>query len=226
MLDRRCLDVDNVKYAQTSGSDSPAKSSIWQRRVRCMGFHGAVNPPDPPADWYNDPEHAGTERWWDGRRWTEHRRPGRPPPPDAAARATSFIGQPIPQPPAYRPQQQYPQFRQNPPTAWPYGPMQPSASRGAITKSKLISVVVAIASLLVIGVVVSGSLTRIFHDDRWYKMGQESARHGTARNYYDRMGMDPENACQLDYRTQFMFNPPPKDFNKDDFMKGCIEGLK
>ncbi|AFS15415.1 Hypothetical protein MIP_05068 [Mycobacterium intracellulare subsp. intracellulare MTCC 9506] len=38
--------------------------------------------------------------------------------------------------------------------------------------------------------------------------------------------MDPENACQLDYRTQFMFNPPPKDFNKDDFMKGCIEGLK
>ncbi|WP_293048815.1 DUF2510 domain-containing protein [Mycobacterium sp.] len=187
-----------------------------------------MNPTHPPADWYNDPEHAGTERWWDGQRWTEYRRPGRqPPPPDAAARAASLIGQPIPQPPGFPPPQHYAQFGQNPLAAWPYGPTQPpSARRGAIAKNKLISVIVAIGSLLVIGAVVSGSLTHIFHDDRWYKMGQESARHGTARNFYDRMGMDPENACELDYRTRFMFSSPPKDFDKDDFMKGCIEGLK
>lgn len=95
-----------------------------------------------------------------------------------------------------------------------------------MTKNKLISVIVAIVSLLVIGVVVSGSLTRIFHDGRWYKMGQESARHGTARNFYDKMGMDPQKACELDYRTQFMFSSPPEDFDKGDFMKGCIEELK
>jgi putative oligomerization/nucleic acid binding protein/uncharacterized protein DUF2510 len=29
----------------------------------------------PPAGWYPDPEHAGRERYWDGRLWSEYRRP-------------------------------------------------------------------------------------------------------------------------------------------------------
>jgi hypothetical protein len=29
----------------------------------------------PPANWYEDPEHHGYNRWWDGHRWTEHRTP-------------------------------------------------------------------------------------------------------------------------------------------------------
>lgn len=33
------------------------------------------NPPSvlPPANWYEDPQHPGYNRWWDGHQWTEHR---------------------------------------------------------------------------------------------------------------------------------------------------------
>lgn len=35
------------------------------------------NPPSvsPPANWYEDPQHPGYNRWWDGHQWTEHRTP-------------------------------------------------------------------------------------------------------------------------------------------------------
>lgn len=29
----------------------------------------------PAPGWYADPEHAGSERYWDGHRWAEQRRP-------------------------------------------------------------------------------------------------------------------------------------------------------
>lgn len=32
----------------------------------------------PPAGWYEDPEHAGRHRFWDGSAWTEDRRPAPP----------------------------------------------------------------------------------------------------------------------------------------------------
>lgn len=35
--------------------------------------------PIPPAGWYEDPEADGL-RWWDGERWTEHRRLSSAPP--------------------------------------------------------------------------------------------------------------------------------------------------
>jgi hypothetical protein len=31
--------------------------------------------PDVVADWYDDPDGSGGERWWDGHGWTTHRRP-------------------------------------------------------------------------------------------------------------------------------------------------------
>ena len=31
--------------------------------------------PENPAGWYPDPQMAGTQRYWDGARWTEHRAP-------------------------------------------------------------------------------------------------------------------------------------------------------
>jgi hypothetical protein len=35
----------------------------------------------PPAGWYDDPEQAGQQRFWDGTRWTDDRRPAGPPAP-------------------------------------------------------------------------------------------------------------------------------------------------
>ena len=33
----------------------------------------------PPPGWYPDPEMVGTQRYWDGSQWTEHRAPmGKP----------------------------------------------------------------------------------------------------------------------------------------------------
>lgn len=34
-------------------------------------------PPDQPAGWYPDPNHAGTQRYWDGANWTDQTRGGK-----------------------------------------------------------------------------------------------------------------------------------------------------
>lgn len=44
-----------------------------------------------PAGWYPDPERDdGTQRWWDGERWTDHRAPGAAPAPPAAPPPPTF----------------------------------------------------------------------------------------------------------------------------------------
>jgi hypothetical protein len=34
-----------------------------------------TDPTQAAAGWYADPQHPGSERWWNGQQWTEHQRP-------------------------------------------------------------------------------------------------------------------------------------------------------
>ncbi len=61
-------------YQQQTGYQQP-----WGYGSPTTGFVGGATPPvgpvSPPANWYEDPQHPGYNRWWDGHQWTEHRTP-------------------------------------------------------------------------------------------------------------------------------------------------------
>jgi hypothetical protein len=73
-----------------------------------------------PPDWYEDPEDASAQRYWDGQTWTPHRRrkprseqssaPSAPPPVLAAAAPSGFPPPPVQQAPAVAAGQQPPGF--------------------------------------------------------------------------------------------------------------------
>lgn len=59
-------------------------------------YEGVEPPPTAaPAGWYPDPHLVNTQRYWDGRQWTEHRAPSahdqRGPSPDAFHAATNGL---------------------------------------------------------------------------------------------------------------------------------------
>jgi hypothetical protein len=49
---------------------------------------GETPSPSVPAGWYPDPTQPGTQRYWDGSQWTEHRAPLSPAPASAPPAAT------------------------------------------------------------------------------------------------------------------------------------------
>jgi Protein of unknown function (DUF2510) len=59
------------------------------------------DPDAPTADWYDDPDGSGGERWWDGKSWTRHRRsrPGSPTTTDTG-RQRAVAARPQADPPA------------------------------------------------------------------------------------------------------------------------------
>lgn len=58
----------NVGQAQSVSSESNADPAGSPPYVQ-------ASPPQPPAGWFPDPSGTGTNRYWDGQRWTEHTSP-------------------------------------------------------------------------------------------------------------------------------------------------------
>lgn len=56
----------------------------------------APGPSNAAPGWYNDPTMVGTQRYWDGRRWTEHAAPlggsARSEEPSATLEAVGWVG--------------------------------------------------------------------------------------------------------------------------------------
>ena len=50
-----------------------------------------IVPIAPPAGWYVDPDGFGGQRYWDGGRWTKHRRPKHPVPPSGLRKRWSVL---------------------------------------------------------------------------------------------------------------------------------------
>src|SRR4051794_12364447 len=47
---------------------------FWPVTLQRMTHHGGA-----PPGWYDDATGPGAQRWWDGYRWTDHRRGPQPP---------------------------------------------------------------------------------------------------------------------------------------------------
>lgn len=137
-------------------------------------------------DWYDDPEDAGAQRYWDGQTWTPHRRrkppsqqsPAPPPPQPTSVPAPAAPSEfpppsqpapPIPptpqQPPSWAPPQAAGQYSQPPPGQWtPPSPQPPAvpAKAGGSGKKVLLTVAAVVAVIVGAGVVlkVSGVFNR------------------------------------------------------------------
>lgn len=60
----------SVGHAQSASSESNAMpAGTPSDHVQ------AIPPPLPPAGWFPDPTGTSTQRYWDGRQWTEHTHP-------------------------------------------------------------------------------------------------------------------------------------------------------
>jgi hypothetical protein len=79
-------------------------------------------------------------------------------------------------------------------------------------------------SLVVVGFVLAAIVTHGFRDEESYQMGRETSRHGVARSLYN-SGQAAKAACEAGYQME-MYSLPPRDVDRDDYMDGCLDGLR
>ena len=96
--DRPVVDGQPVVHARVpvGGAFAIANQTfrvVGPAEIELITTHTPQRPMAQPADWYNDPDGSGGQRWWDGQGWTT-RRPVSQPPPSGSAPAPILRPQP------------------------------------------------------------------------------------------------------------------------------------
>jgi hypothetical protein len=111
-----------------------------------MTHHGGA-----PPGWYDDPTGSGAQRWWDGQRWTDHRR-------GAQAPAQHPGAAPYPQP------------------VWPgYHAAPPPRRR---TSRALWITPLAVGAVLLVGYALFFAVNRNSHNE-WYQKGYDAGMNAS-----------------------------------------------
>ncbi|NTW39072.1 MAG: DUF2510 domain-containing protein [Cellulomonadaceae bacterium] len=106
----------------------------------------------PPPGWYRDPEHAATERWFDGFAWTDHRRSTQPAPPPYGQGAPTGQGAYVHDPYGQGPWGQGPTYAQPRPVWQPPTPEPRSGRRTAVIVVSIVTVLFLLTVLPAIAI--------------------------------------------------------------------------
>lgn len=197
-----------------------------------------------PAGWYDDPENATAQRYWDGQNWTPHRqrKNAATTQPDAAPAAPAPPPQTAPPPPV-------PAGGPN-----PWEQVRPHVNKARDDGRQLWSrqprerklifaaaaAVVAVAAVITFWVTVLGGSGGGGHpvdkSSPSYKMGVDSGTHGDAEmaafGYFslsEARNVAPvshQEACEQAYKSDDNpFTRPQGGLDKTDYIAGCLYGL-
>jgi hypothetical protein len=178
------------------------------------------------ADWYDDPDGSGGERYWDGERWTKQRRP-------IAETTTDAFRSPSEAPPSVRAEPlPYAQIR--PPAA-----QRPEATSGGHRQPvptgpvpfwkrsdpvRVVAAAMGVALVAVVGVVL---VTQLFGHSHSWQSGYDagSSDPASTQTIINDGGENPAGLCH-NLHTLARTSSEASNVDGTDFLSGCREGVE